>query len=207
MTQLGLPLDWTAFAETVPWLRRLDDRARERLLQRASVLKLAGGDTLFEAGSASDCLYILRSGSLGAFVGAPGSTMIGQVVAGETVGETGLITGSPRGASVRALRDSELLRVPREAFEEVATSEPGMLRQVARLALSRATATARNTPARSDPAPSPCCRRPKGSTRARWPMRWRARWCRSAAPRSSMPRRAKVAMPAGSTRSRPAIAT
>jgi NTE family protein len=140
MANGGLPLDWAAFAETVPWLHALGAPAREWLLGRASVVRLAGGETLFETGSASDCLYILRSGSLGAFLGGPGSPMLGQVMAGETVGETGLITGNPRGATVRALRDSELLRLPRGAFEELAHSEPEMLRQVARLALSRAGA-------------------------------------------------------------------
>ncbi len=40
----------------------------------------------------------------------------GMVDAGETVGELGLIVDQPRSATVRALRDSELLRLSRRGF-------------------------------------------------------------------------------------------
>ena len=129
--------DWTALVDAVPWFARLSADARGWLMQRFEPLRLRGGDTLFEAGSAPDALYVLVAGSLGAFEAGPGGRFLGQVVAGETAGETGLITGRPRGATVRALRDSEVLRLSRADFDHLVEREPEALRAIARLAMDR----------------------------------------------------------------------
>jgi NTE family protein len=131
--------DWTAWVDAVPWLARLSADARADLMGRWQPLALRGGDTLFEAGSAPDALYVLVAGSLGAFEGGRGGRFLGQIVAGETAGETGLITGRPRSATVRALRDSEVLRLPRADFDHLAEREPSALRAIARLAIDRIT--------------------------------------------------------------------
>lgn len=129
--------DWTALVDAVPWFARLSADARGWLMQRFEPLRLRGGETLFEAASAPDALYVLVAGSLGAFEAGPGGRFLGQIVAGETAGETGLITGRPRGATVRALRDSEVLRLPRADFDHLVEREPEALRAIARLAMDR----------------------------------------------------------------------
>ncbi|MFO0041031.1 MAG: patatin-like phospholipase family protein [Pseudomonadota bacterium] len=129
--------DWTALVDAVPWFARLSADARAWLMQRFEALRLRGGEVLFEAGSAPDALYVLVAGSLGAFEAGSRGRFLGPVVAGETAGETGLITGRPRGATVRALRDSEVLRLPRADFERLIEREPEALRAIARLALDR----------------------------------------------------------------------
>jgi NTE family protein len=131
--------DWTALVAAVPWFARLSAEARAWLMQRWQPLSLAGGQTLFAAGSEPDALYVLVAGSLGAFEGTPGARFLGQIVAGETAGETGLITGRVRSATVRALRDSEVLRLDRADFDRLAEREPEVLRAVARLAIDRVT--------------------------------------------------------------------
>src|SRR6185312_16660962 len=55
----------------------------------------------------------------------------------ETVGELGLIVDQPRSASVRALRDSELLRLPRSGFEKLVARHPEAMLISARLAVRR----------------------------------------------------------------------
>jgi CRP-like cAMP-binding protein len=45
-------------------------------------------------------------------------------MAGETVGEMALISGKPRNATVIALRDSELGRLSRAAFERLMVLHP-----------------------------------------------------------------------------------
>lgn len=102
-------------------------------------VSLRGGDVLFEAGSPADCLYLLRSGSLGAFDSGEGERLLGQVMAGETVGEVGVLTGRTRNATVRALRDSELARLGRDDFDELARRDPGVVRGLASLAVERAS--------------------------------------------------------------------
>ena len=84
------------------------------LLPSLEPVTLAGGQTLCHRGDPSDALYMLCSGSLGAF--APGHAsdeerLLGCIVPGQTVGELGVLARHPRTATVRALRDCTLLRL------------------------------------------------------------------------------------------------
>jgi NTE family protein len=117
----------------------LDDTTLDELAQELEWFALPGGATLFELGDPPDSLYVLKSGSLGAFKpDVKGELRLdGIVAAGETVGELGLIVDQPRSASVRALRDSELLRLPRSGFEKLVARHPQAMLVSARLAVRR----------------------------------------------------------------------
>ncbi|MDC8014283.1 patatin-like phospholipase family protein [Tahibacter soli] len=120
--------------------RHLDEAELDRLEAALDWFVLPGGATLFDAGEASDALYVLRSGSLGAFRAPSGGgpqRLIGLIAAGESVGELGLIVDQPRSASVRALRDSELLRLSRTAFNELVQRQPTAMLEAARVAVER----------------------------------------------------------------------
>ena len=133
--------DLAQLTQSLPWLRELASEARAELAAEVETLSLRGGDTLFREGDPADALYVVVSGCLGAFVGdGAGAKLLGPAVAGETVGELGLITGKPRNATVKALRDSELVRISRTSFERLAHRDPDTLLALARLALNRATA-------------------------------------------------------------------
>lgn len=101
-------------------------------------LTLESGEQLFPAGAPSDCLYLVTRGALGAFAPGDDTTLIGQVVAGETVGELGLVTRRPRTATVRALRDTGLLRLSPESFDELCRAHPEAVLALARVVLDRA---------------------------------------------------------------------
>lgn len=100
---------------------------------------LPGGACLFEAGEEPDALFIVISGSLGAFSRTPdGHTrMVGRVMAGETVGEMALISGKPRTATVLALRDTELGRFSKRAFETLLLDHPQAMLRIAQLTVQR----------------------------------------------------------------------
>jgi NTE family protein len=120
--------------------RHLDDDELIALEQVLEWFVLPGGATLFDAGEPSDALYVLRSGSLGAFRRRHDSDVeqrIGLIAAGESVGELGLIVDQPRSATVRALRDSELLRLSRTAFDALVKRQPTAMLEAARVAVER----------------------------------------------------------------------
>ena len=119
--------------------QHLDETTLDELAGELEWFALPGGATLFELGDPADSLYVLKSGSLGAFKpDVKGELHLdGIVAAGETVGELGLIIDQPRSATVRALRDSELLRLPRAGFEKLVTEHPEAMRVSARLAVRR----------------------------------------------------------------------
>lgn len=117
----------------------LDDDTLSSLANELEWFAMPGGATLFQYGDPSDSLYVLKSGSLGAF--KPDSEGVfhldGVVAAGETVGELGLIVDQPRSARVRTLRDSELLKLSRQGFENLIARHPEAMLISARLAVKR----------------------------------------------------------------------
>ncbi|MEZ5487888.1 MAG: patatin-like phospholipase family protein [Steroidobacteraceae bacterium] len=119
-------------------------------------LSLPGGATLFEAGEPSDSMYVLLSGCLGSFAppqAADRRRTLGRVSAGECVGEMGLVSGRPRMASVVALRDSELLRLSREAFDRVLRRHPEAMLRIAQLTVARLESSAGPKPRGRAPGP------------------------------------------------------
>jgi NTE family protein len=133
------PFNTSELLRDVPLFRHLDAAALAELEGELEWFALPGGAMLFEFGEASDALYVLKSGSLGAFKPDVNGQfrLDGIVAAGETVGELGLIVDQPRSATVRALRDSELLRLSRRGFMALVEHHPDAMLQSARLAVQR----------------------------------------------------------------------
>ncbi|WHZ19821.1 MAG: hypothetical protein OJF55_001970 [Rhodanobacteraceae bacterium] len=127
----------------------LEPQQLDALLQEMAWLWLPGGAPLYLRGEASDALYLLKSGSLGAFVprrnGQP--RLLGVFPAGSTLGEIALITGEAHTHSVRALRDSEVLALSRTAFEELVARHPRAMLGAARVAVEHLLGGARRKPA------------------------------------------------------------
>ncbi len=107
----------------------------------ASWFALTGGETLFVEGDPSDTLYLLRSGRLGVFrreANDQPPQFVGVIRPGEPVGEMAMLAGSTHTADVVALRDSEILALPRDAFFEAARTEPDLMVELSRLMIQRA---------------------------------------------------------------------
>jgi NTE family protein len=123
----------------LPLFAGLEALVLKQIAESAEWLSLPGGATLFAAGEASDALYVVLSGCLGVF--SPESRdrrrFIGRVLAGDTVGEMGLISGRARSAHVVALRDTELARISSESFNRVFGQHPQAMLRIARLTVDR----------------------------------------------------------------------
>jgi NTE family protein len=122
----------------LPLFVGLDRRSLTRVADELEWIALPGGAELFREHDAPDAVYVLVAGCLGAFRDADGRLqMIGRVHPGETVGEMALLSGHPRTATVRALRDSEIVRFSLAAFERLARAHPDAMLAVARTAVDR----------------------------------------------------------------------
>ena len=99
-------------------------------------ISLPGGADLFRRGEPSDCAYLLTYGTLGVFADAQAAP-VARIHAGETVGEMGFVLGRERSATVRALRDSDLVRIPGEALQRALLRHPQALLALARIAIDR----------------------------------------------------------------------
>ncbi len=135
---------------TAPLFALLNDAARLRLEQVAVSVDLAAGEWLFHQGDAAEDLYLVRSGRLEVLVnGEP----VRQLGAGTVVGELSLLIADTRTASVRARRDSHLLRISHAAFEQALSDDAQAMGAVATV-LARRLASPRPTGERKTPQPT-----------------------------------------------------
>ena len=118
---------------------RLDEASRRAVEAQVEWVRIAGGSTLFRQGDAGDSLYVVIRGRLQAIVEIPGRAPeeIGEISRGETVGEMAVLTGDPRSATIRAVRDSALVRFSKQAFEKIAESNPNAMLAVTRRIIRR----------------------------------------------------------------------
>ncbi|MCB9337979.1 MAG: patatin-like phospholipase family protein [Lewinellaceae bacterium] len=117
----------------------MDDELFLAVLPYLNWKELPGGHHLFHQGDQGDSLFILISGRLQVVVRLPdgNSKVIGEIARGETVGEMAIFTGEPRSAGVVAVRDSVLVGISKEAFEEMIARSPTMVMNITRLIIGR----------------------------------------------------------------------
>lgn len=86
---------------------------------------LAKGDQLIAMGERADFVYILKKGQLRAYREAGGEKItLGEIHAGEFVGEMAYINGEPRNANVEALSECELVEIPLGTLETILYQRP-----------------------------------------------------------------------------------
>jgi predicted acylesterase/phospholipase RssA len=111
----------------------LPDHLLERLDELASPRMLLAGEWLFKKDDEADRLAILTRGRLEVLTGDR-SRHLGP---GSLLGEISFLTGAPRGASVRALRDSIVIELAFEDVRELVDHHPPLSMALARLVARR----------------------------------------------------------------------
>lgn len=136
----------------IPFLKSAAPEALAALEDEAVWFSLPAGWQLFSAGETVDAVYFLMSGSLAAFRPAERGQhqLVGYIRPGEPVGEMAMIAREPHTGSVFAIRDSELLKLSPQAFNSLVRAHPALMEQMARLMLSRARQSTRQSP-RAEP--------------------------------------------------------
>ncbi|MES1953426.1 patatin-like phospholipase family protein [Salinisphaera hydrothermalis] len=132
-------MDTQAILRANPLFRDLDRRALRTIAARAEWVEIGGGEYLFRAGDDSDALYVIVSGRIR--VVRPredGPSMhMGELGAGEMVGEISIIREQKHSADGLAMRDTQLLRISRAQFESLVSRHPQAMLQVTRLIADR----------------------------------------------------------------------
>ncbi|HLH98963.1 MAG TPA: Crp/Fnr family transcriptional regulator [Xanthobacteraceae bacterium] len=100
------------------------------LFGKARTISLAADQSLFLPGDASDGCYRLDTGLLKVSVvtAAGGERILAILGPGAIVGELSMLDGTPRSASVAALRDSKLSFISAAAFQAFADARPEVYR-------------------------------------------------------------------------------
>jgi CRP-like cAMP-binding protein len=83
-------------------------------------MQVNAGQVLWRTNDNSDSFYIVINGRLRAISDSTDAVKIeGEYGQGDTVGELDVITSSPRRNTVHAIRDTELIRMPRTLFNAI----------------------------------------------------------------------------------------
>jgi predicted acylesterase/phospholipase RssA/CRP-like cAMP-binding protein len=140
MSELGSPLDAADDATGASgFFARLDDASRRAVESEVEWVRIDGGETLFRQGDPGDSLYVVIRGRLHAVLELPGREpqVVNDIGRGEVVGEMAVLTGETRSATVRAVRDSALVKFSKDAFERIAASNPNAMLAVTRRIIYR----------------------------------------------------------------------
>ncbi len=101
----------------------------EELVNRASEAVFEDGVPLMTVGSVADAVFYVISGEVAVM---RGEQEIARLGAGSVLGEMGVITDTPRNATVKAVGQVSALRIESEIFVRALDKEPGLLRAMYR---------------------------------------------------------------------------
>ncbi|MGH8529581.1 MAG: patatin-like phospholipase family protein [Nevskiales bacterium] len=127
-------MDFSSSLAQTPLFASLGDDALQRLAAIAELHDLHSGQCLYLEGEPPAYFHIVLSGRLRV---TSHGVLLGYVSRLEPVGEMGVITGEPRSASVHAVRDSLILRIPGVALLELLNQNAPALMAVTRLVIAR----------------------------------------------------------------------
>ncbi len=98
----------------------------------AHPVSYAAGDVVVRQGDPGDALFVVSRGKLRV---VKGDKTLREMERGAVFGEMALLDGAPRAATVEAVTDAEVLRVPRSEFEALLDESPELARGVIRMLL------------------------------------------------------------------------
>ena len=122
-----------------PVFSHLPDEALLSVAECATVTMVTAGDAVMEEGEEGHEAFIVIAGRLDVVTTTPeGSTqVVGALGPGDVVGEMALITDEPRSATVRARRESALMRIGAEEFRSIVLDHPEALLDMTRTVMRR----------------------------------------------------------------------
>ncbi len=112
--------DWVDVLADLPLFGGLGKRRLRKLARQAHFVDFAPGDEVVSMGGPGDAFYVILSGS----AKARGKRAARALHAGDYFGEMALLDGSARSATIVALEELQVMRLPRDAFLELTKDEP-----------------------------------------------------------------------------------
>ena len=113
---------------------------------------VARGELLIRQGDKADAFYLVVSGRVEIYVEGRDDPL-GEIGAGSSIGEIAFFSGGVRTASVKAERDSLVLRLDRAEFDRIAAASPAIWRIVTASLARRLTEMTRGHPPRKEMRP------------------------------------------------------
>lgn len=124
--------------QSVDFLRSLDSEQMEELASTCRERPYAPRETIIHQGDEGDELFIVQRGNVEVLLDADGESVeVARLGPGSFFGEMSLMTGEPRMATVRTLRETQVLVVSKEAFAKVLDASPELAERISEMLTSR----------------------------------------------------------------------
>ena len=130
--------EWLEFIRTqVEIFRELTPLQMREFMLDSNVHAKKAGDTIFTRNDIGSSLFSIASGSVNVHINPDDYEMTVPIGEGEIVGETGLISGRRRNATVSAAQDCILIETPRNSARKLISTVPAVKRTVDKIATER----------------------------------------------------------------------
>jgi CRP-like cAMP-binding protein len=126
----------------VPMFRDIDPSRLKLLAFTSERIRFSEGQRFFSQGDAADAAYVILDGRADVVLDNPGgSVKVAELGRNDLVGEMGILSESPRSATVVATEPSAALRIDKRVFLELLSQFPQMSIAVMRELASRVERT------------------------------------------------------------------
>jgi CRP/FNR family transcriptional regulator, cyclic AMP receptor protein len=131
-TQSAGVISLQAYFSNLALFAGIGQASLQSLAAAGRVRKIPKGQVVFFQSDPGDALYVVRSGAIVIQLVHPDGRemIINEIGPGDCFGELAVLTGKPRSTSAVALKLTELVVIPGEAFLEVVQSDPIFTRRM-----------------------------------------------------------------------------
>lgn len=127
---------------TSPIFRPLDAEQRKTLIEKFKSREVPANEKLLEEGQVGDGLYMMLAGRAEVSKKIDGQRkVLAHLKEGDVFGEISLLHESPVTASVKTLRKSIVLKLPKRAYTEILATHPQLLAQIKTISAERQKTT------------------------------------------------------------------
>jgi anion transporter len=121
-------------ADTIQTIPIFSDLSREdiaKVLGKMEEVSFPAGTIIFSQGDEGDAFYLIQSGAVQVLLESTGknSEVVAILGSRDWFGEMALLSGEPRSATIRTIKDSSLWRLRRDDWEELIAKHPTWLLQ------------------------------------------------------------------------------
>ena len=134
----------------VPMFRDIDQARLKLLAFTSERVQFASGQRFFNQGDAADAAYVILEGHADVTLNTPtGEIKVAELGKNALVGEMGILSDSPRSATITAAEATTALRIDKRVFLELLIQFPQMSLAIMREIASRLEKTNAQLAARS----------------------------------------------------------
>lgn len=111
----------------VPMFRDVDPARLKLLAFTSERVQFAGGQRFFSQGDPSDAAYVILDGRASVLLNTPsGDIQVAELGSNALVGEMGILSDTPRSATIMAAEPTTALRIDKRVFLELLAQFPQM---------------------------------------------------------------------------------